>query len=87
MLFLFMAVTGVIYTGDRHAHRGVGPRRVRRLPHRGVRGARSTAPACPGPLLHALHASCMIITIVVGAKVFGYFFTLTQSTQATRHAG
>jgi len=32
-------------------------------------------------VVHASHASCMIIMIVVCAKVFGYYFTLTQSTQ------
>jgi tripartite ATP-independent transporter DctM subunit len=36
-------------------------------------------------LVHASHASCMIIMIVVCAKVFGYYFTLTQSTQAIVH--
>ena len=29
-------------------------------------------------LMRAAHASCMIILIVVCAKIFGYFFTLTQ---------
>jgi len=33
-------------------------------------------------LVHAAHASCMIVMIIVCAKIFGYFFTLTQSTQA-----
>ncbi len=29
----------------------------------------------------AAGTSCMIVTIILGAKVFGYFFTMTQATQ------
>ena len=29
----------------------------------------------------------MIIMIIVGAKIFGYFFTLTQVTQEIVHVG
>lgn len=81
MLFLFMAVTGVIYTGVATPTEASGL---------GAFGAflivlwerKFTRAAMAKALLHAAHASCMIIMIIVCAKVFGYFFTLTQSTQA-----
>ena len=81
MLFLFMAVTGGIYTGVATPTEASGL---------GAFGAflivlwerKFTRAAMAKALLHAAHASCMIIMIIVCAKVFGYFFTLTQSTQA-----
>lgn len=81
MLFLFMAVTGVIYTGI------ATPTEASAL---GAFGAflialwerKVTRPALARALVHAAHAGCMIIMIVVCAKIFGYFFTLTQSTQS-----
>lgn len=81
MLFLFMAVTGVIYSGVATPTEASGL---------GAFGAflivlwerKFTRAAMAKALLHAAHASCMIIMIIVCAKVFGYFFTLTQSTQA-----
>ena len=80
MVFLFMAVTGVIYTGIATPTEASGL---------GAFGAflivlwerKFTRPALAKALMQAAHASCMIIMIVVCAKVFGYFFTLTQSTQ------
>ncbi|TXI19389.1 MAG: TRAP transporter large permease, partial [Ottowia sp.] len=81
MVFLFMAVTGVIYTGIATPTEASGL---------GAFGAflialwerKVTRAAMAKALVHAAHASCMIIMIIVCAKVFGYFFTLTQSTQA-----
>src|SRR5262249_46067633 len=32
-------------------------------------------------LLRACHGTCMIVMILVGASIFGYFFTLTHVTQ------
>src|SRR5207302_1897113 len=32
-------------------------------------------------LLRACHGTCMIIMILIGASIFGYFFTLTYVTQ------
>ena len=80
MLFLFFAVTGVIYTGIATPTEASGL---------GAFGAflialwerKVTRAALAKALVHASHASCMIIMIIVCAKVFGYFFTLTQSTQ------
>lgn len=81
MLFLFMAVTGVIYTGVATPTEASGL---------GAFGAflialwerKVTIAGMKRALVHAAHASCMIIMIIVCAKIFGYFFTLTQSTQA-----
>lgn len=81
MLFLFMAVTGVIYTGIATPTEASGL---------GAFGAflivlwerRLTRAGLSKALVHAAHASCMIVMIIVCAKIFGYFFTLTQSTQA-----
>lgn len=81
MVFLFMAVTGVIYTGIATPTEASGL---------GAFGAflivlwerRFTRAGLAKALVHAAHASCMIIMIIVCAKIFGYFFTLTQSTQA-----
>ncbi len=84
MVVLFMAVTGVIYTGiatpTEASGLGAFGAFVIALGERKVNRA-SLAHA----LTRAAHASCMIIMIVVCAKVFGYFFTLTQSTQAIVH--
>ena len=81
MVFLFMAVTGVIYSGIATPTEASGL---------GAFGAflialwerKVSRAALAKALVHAAHASCMIIMIIVCAKVFGYFFTLTQSTQA-----
>lgn len=81
MVFLFMAVTGVIYTGVATPTEASGL---------GAFGAflialwerKATMAGMKRALVHAAHASCMIIMIIVCAKIFGYFFTLTQSTQA-----
>jgi C4-dicarboxylate transporter, DctM subunit len=81
MVFLFMAVTGVIYTGiatpTEASGLGAFGAFLIALKERKV-NRQSLGKA----LTHAAHASCMIIMIIVCAKVFGYFFTMTQSTQA-----
>ncbi|HYH19555.1 MAG TPA: TRAP transporter large permease [Azospirillum sp.] len=81
MLVLFMAVTGSIYLGLATPTEAAGigafgafllAARARRLSRDGVARA----------LTHAVHATCMILMIILGASIFGYFFTLTQTTQA-----
>ena len=81
MLLLFMSVTGVIYTGIATPTEasGLGAFGAFLLALRERQVSRATLAKA---LTHAAHASCMIIMIVVCAKIFGYFFTLTQSTQA-----
>lgn len=81
MVFLFMAVTGVIYTGV------ATPTEASGLGAFGafliaLKEGKVNRASLSKALVHASHASCMIIMIVVCAKVFGYYFTLTQSTQA-----
>jgi len=81
MLVLFMAVTGSIYLGlaTPTEASGIGAfgafllaAKAGRLSREGVAKA----------LTHAVHATCMILMIILGASIFGYFFTLTQTTQA-----
>ena len=81
MVALFMAVTGVIYTGV------ATPTEASALGAFGafllaVREGKVNRETLSKALMHAAHASCMIIMIVVCAKLFGYFITLTQATQA-----
>lgn len=80
MLLLFMAVTGVIYTGFATPTEASGfgafgafllALKERKLtPASGMRAAMSAA-----------RTSCMILMIILGALIFGYFFTVTQTTQ------
>ncbi|MCW0234721.1 MAG: TRAP transporter large permease subunit [Ferrovibrio sp.] len=81
MLVLFGLVTGIIYTGiatptEASAIGALGAFLM--ALYRG-RVDRST-------MLHAFkraaHSSCMIAMILLGAHIFGYFFTLTQVTQS-----
>ena len=80
MMILFAMVTGVIYTGV------ATPTEASAL---GAIGAFAIAcwygkvnrASLPKTLLRAAHGSCMIAMILLGAHIFGYFFTLTQVTQ------
>jgi tripartite ATP-independent transporter DctM subunit len=81
MLLLFGIITGVIYTG-------IGtPTEASAI---GALGAFLLAivrgHVTPATLLHAFSraalSSCMIAMILLGASIFGYFFTLTQVTQS-----
>ncbi|WP_353151186.1 TRAP transporter large permease [Pollutimonas bauzanensis] len=80
MLFLFMAVTGLIYTGVATPTEasGIGAFGAFLLAcHAGT----VTLKTANAALTRAAHTSCMIVLIILGAHIFGYFFTLTQSTQ------
>ncbi|MGT2435531.1 TRAP transporter large permease [Bradyrhizobium betae] len=80
MVLLFSLVTGTIYLGI------ATPTEASAL---GAAGAlllaiakrRVTPPTLYRALLSACHGTCMIATILVGASIFGYFFTLTHVTQ------
>lgn len=80
MIVLFMAVTGIIYIGiatpTEAAGIGAFGAFVIALTKRRVN---------VGTLSHALtraaQTTCMIIMIILGAQFFGYFFTVTQTTQ------
>ena len=84
MLILFMAVTGVIYSGVATPTEasGIGAFGAFVL---AIREGKINRATLSRALLHATHASCMIVMIVVCAKIFGYFFTLTQTTQMIVH--
>jgi tripartite ATP-independent transporter DctM subunit len=81
MIVLFMLVTGVIYSGIATPTEasGLGAFGAFVLALREGKVARA---GLARALMHAAHASCMIIIIVVCAKIFGYFFTHTLSTPA-----
>lgn len=79
-LVLFGMVTGVIYTGI------ATPTEASALGAFGGMGLsiwyrKLNKATLSRALLRACHGSCMIVMILVGAHVFGYFFTLTQVTQ------
>lgn len=80
MLFLFMAVTGVIYTGVATPTEASGLGAFGALLLAWKAGA-LTWKKTLAALARASRTSCMIIMIILGAHVFGYFFTLTQTTQ------
>jgi tripartite ATP-independent transporter DctM subunit len=80
MLALMLLVTGVIYLGVATPTEasGLGAFGAFLLALRARRvSARSLWIALGG----AASVSCMILMIIVGAKIFGYFFTMTQATQ------
>lgn len=80
MLVLMATVTGAIYSGI------ATPTEASAL---GATGAlvlawlkkRATPRLVYTAAIKAAHGSCMIITILLGAQLFGYFFTLTHVTQ------
>lgn len=80
MVLLFSLVTGTIYLGV------ATPTEASALGAAGAL-ALAVAKAKVNPaslyraLLSACHGTCMIVTILVGASIFGYFFTLTHVTQ------
>jgi len=80
MLLLFMAVTGVIYSGIATPTEasGIGAFGAFLL---AIKAGTVNRKSFMKALTHAAHASCMIIMIIVCAKIFGYFLTMTQSTQ------
>ena len=80
MILLFTAVTGVIYLGVATPTEASGL---------GAFGAfvlalwqrRLTFASTMKALTDAAGTTAMILMIILGAKIFGYFFTLTQTTQ------
>lgn len=80
MLFLFFSVTGLIYSGVSTPTEasGIGALGAFILALKSGRVNRQTIYIA---LTRSAHTSCMILLIILGAHIFGYFFTLTQSTQ------
>ena len=80
MLLLMMMVTGVIYTGV------ATPTEASALGASGAMGIlvwkrRCTMNNVWRAASRAAHGTCMIAMILLGAQLFGYFFTLTHVTQ------
>lgn len=80
MVVLFTMVTGIIYTGI------ATPTEASALGATGAFGVacwygKINRTSLARALLRAAQGSCMIAMILLGAHVFGYFFTLTQITQ------
>ena len=80
MLVLMMMVTGVIYTGI------ATPTEASALGATGALGIviwkrRCTWPNIQKAARRAAQGTCMIAMILLGAQLFGYFFTLTHVTQ------
>lgn len=80
LLFLFMAVTGVIYTGFATPTEaaGFGAFGAFML---ALKARKLTLRTSQQALMAAARTSCMILMIILGAQIFGYFFTATQTTQ------
>ncbi|MBI5265063.1 MAG: TRAP transporter large permease [Bradyrhizobium sp.] len=80
MLILFSMVTGTIYLGIATPTEASALGAMGALVLAVVRG-KVTLPSLYKALLSACHGTCMIVMILVGASIFGYFFTLTHVTQ------
>lgn len=80
LLILFAAVTGSIYLGVATPTEasGIGAFGAMLL---ALWERKLTLPALRTALIDATRTSCMIVMIILGALIFGYFFTLTQTTQ------
>lgn len=80
MITLMLLVTGVIYLGI------ATPTEASALGAFGafvlaIRARKIDAASLWQALTRAAGSSCMIAMIIVGAKIFGYFFAMTQATQ------
>lgn len=80
LIALFMLVTGTIYTGIATPTEASGLGAFGALVLALFSG-RMTLAGLSKALVRATHTSCMILLIVLGAHIFGTFFTLTQATQ------
>jgi len=80
MIALFGAVTGIIYSGIATPTEAsaLGAFVAMLL---AWRSGKMTARSLRLAVSKAAHASCMVIMILLGASIFGYFFALTQVSQ------
>lgn len=80
MIALFGAVTGIIYSGIATPTEAsaLGAFVAMLL---AWRSGKVTARSLRSAVSKAAHASCMVIMILLGASIFGYFFALTQVSQ------
>jgi tripartite ATP-independent transporter DctM subunit len=80
MLVLMMMVTGVIYTGAATPTEASALGAFGALLIAAYRGRASPSEIVKAAA-HATQGTCMIAMILLGAYLFGYFFTLTRVTQ------
>ena len=80
MLLLFAGVTGVIYTGIATPTEasGIGAFMAFLL---ALQAGKMNFHTTLDALIRAARTTCMVVMIILGAQIFGYFFTLTQTTQ------
>jgi C4-dicarboxylate transporter DctM subunit len=80
MVLLFMCVTGVIYTGIATPTEasGIGAMGAFLL---AVRAGKMNLANLRHAAINAAGTTCMVFMIIIGAKIFGFFLTLTQTTQ------
>lgn len=79
-LLLFFAVTGLIYLGVATPTESAAIGAVGALFLAVIKG-KSSFSSLYGAVLKAASTSAMILMIIIGAHIFTYFLTLTQSTQ------
>ncbi|KZD07967.1 TRAP transporter large permease [Oceanibaculum pacificum] len=79
VLMLFLLVTGVIYLGVATPTEAAGLGAFGAFVL-AIRSGRLTWSNGYKAVVNAAHTTCMIVTIIMGAHVFGYFFTITQVT-------
>lgn len=79
MVVLFMAVTGTIYTGIATPTEAAGIAAFAAM-LLAMLERKLTLRALWTALRHTSHTTAMILFIILGAHVFGYFFTLTRVT-------
>ncbi len=79
MIVLFFAVTGTIYTGIATPTEasGIGAFVAMLL---AIKEGKLSLPAFSGALRRAAQTTCMILFIILGAHIFGYYFTLARVT-------
>ena len=79
VLLLFLAVTGTIYSGIATPTEasGIGAFCAMLI---AAWERRLTLPAAMRALRSAVQTTCMVLFIILGAHIFGYFFTLTRMT-------
>ncbi|MDQ0506733.1 TRAP transporter large permease [Xanthobacter agilis] len=82
MLALLLIVTGVIYLGIATPTEAAALGAFGALMLTAALG-KLTWPTLVAVLTRAARATCMILMIVIGASIFGFFLTLTQVTQST----
>lgn len=79
MLVLFLSVTGTIYSGIATPTEAAGIAAFAAM-LLAIMERKLTLPALWGALRRSTHTTCMILFIILGAHVFGYFFTITRVT-------